>query len=48
MILTVTALPSAADTQGSQMPNVTVPLVSIAPREPSGSNVIAMIYNAFH
>src|SRR3954449_12092851 len=37
MSFTVTLLPSAAETQGSHNPNVTVPLVSTAPRSPSGS-----------
>src|SRR5215831_11049153 len=43
MILTVRALPSAADTQGSQSPNVTVPLFSIAPRVPSGSKLADIV-----
>src|SRR5215831_15875519 len=43
MILTVSALPSAADTQGSQSPNVTVPLFSIAPRVPSGSKLADIV-----
>src|SRR5215470_20272652 len=36
MTLTVMAFPSAADTQGSHSPKVTVPFTSIAPRVPSG------------
>src|SRR5260370_11908056 len=36
MILTVTTLPSIAETHGSQRPNVTIPFVSIAPSDPSG------------
>jgi hypothetical protein len=41
--LTVTALPSAADTHGSHMPKVTVPLVSTAPKLPSGNKFSAMV-----
>src|SRR5215216_476717 len=41
MILTVTALPSAAETHGSQSPNVTTPLFSTAPSAPSGSRSMA-------
>ena len=37
MIFTVTALPSVAETHGSQRPNVTVPFVSTAPRVRAGA-----------
>jgi hypothetical protein len=37
MIFTVTALPSAADTHGSHTPKVTVPLLSTAPKLPTGN-----------
>src|SRR6476620_2847443 len=39
MILTVTALPSPADSQGSHSPNVTAPLFSTAPSVLSGSRL---------
>ena len=48
MTFTVIALPSAADTHGNQMPKVTVPAFSIAPRVPSGSKLIVIAYKAFH
>src|SRR5689334_3483182 len=38
MILTDTTLPSAAETHGSQRPNVTVPFTSMAPRSLRGSS----------
>src|SRR5438552_737829 len=41
MILTLTLLPSVADTHGSHRPKVKVPFVSTAPREPSGSRFSA-------
>src|SRR5207237_10662086 len=42
MTFTVTALPSPAETHGSHSPNVTAPLVSTAPRLPSGSRFRAI------
>src|SRR5689334_15282008 len=43
MILTVSWLPSASDTHGNHRPNLTVPVVSIAPRSPSGNRSVICV-----